>query len=159
MTKATSRALVERRWPRDVGGSKTHRLDAAGMAANFLDVGGGANQQQIEHALRRRFSCQTGTCRRCSSILFAESAPVDTLASGHAQAAKRNLNVKVPVIALQSWKETNVEGGRRILKESGLKIHCGRHDAGCCAEGGGGGEKGAAWGSAVLLDTKSTPHQ
>jgi succinyl-CoA synthetase beta subunit len=44
---------------------------------------------------------------------------VDTLAQGVVQAAK-NLNVKVPVVL--RLEGTNVEEGRRILQESGLKF-------------------------------------
>jgi len=44
---------------------------------------------------------------------------VDTLAQGVVQAAK-NLNVKVPVVL--RLEGTNVEEGRKILKDSGLKF-------------------------------------
>ena len=42
---------------------------AGGSPANFLDVGGGANQQQIEHAFEILLS--TRTCRACSSTSSA----------------------------------------------------------------------------------------
>jgi succinyl-CoA synthetase beta subunit len=90
---------------------------AGGMPANFLDVGGGANQQQIEHAFEILLSDRN--VQAVFINIFGGILRVDTLASGVVQAAK-NLNVKVPVVL--RLEGTNVEEGRRILKESGLKF-------------------------------------
>jgi len=90
---------------------------AGGMPANFLDVGGGANQQQIEHAFEILLSDKN--VQAVFINIFGGILRVDTLAQGVVQAAK-NLNVKVPVVL--RLEGTNVEEGRAILKESGLKF-------------------------------------
>ncbi|MFZ0633205.1 MAG: ADP-forming succinate--CoA ligase subunit beta [Acidobacteriaceae bacterium] len=90
---------------------------AGGMPANFLDVGGGANQQQIEHAFEILLSDRN--VQAVFINIFGGILRVDTLAQGVVQAAK-NLNVKVPVVL--RLEGTNVEEGRKILKESGLKF-------------------------------------
>jgi len=90
---------------------------AGGMPANFLDVGGGANQQQIEHAFEILLSDKN--VQAVFINIFGGILRVDTLAQGVVQAAK-NLNVKVPVVL--RLEGTNVEQGRKILQESGLKF-------------------------------------
>jgi succinyl-CoA synthetase beta subunit len=90
---------------------------AGGMPANFLDVGGGANQQQIEHAFEILLS--DPHVKAVFINIFGGILRVDTLAQGVVQAAK-NLKVSVPVVL--RLEGTNVEEGRRILKESGLKF-------------------------------------
>jgi succinyl-CoA synthetase beta subunit len=90
---------------------------AGGMPANFLDVGGGANQQQIEHAFEILLSDKN--VQAVFINIFGGILRVDTLATGVVQAAK-NLNVKVPVVL--RLEGTNVEEGRKILKDSGLKF-------------------------------------
>jgi succinyl-CoA synthetase beta subunit len=90
---------------------------AGGMPANFLDVGGGANQQQIEHAFEILLSDKN--VQAVFINIFGGILRVDTLAQGVVQAAK-NLNVKVPVVL--RLEGTNVEEGRKILKDSGLKF-------------------------------------
>jgi succinyl-CoA synthetase beta subunit len=90
---------------------------AGGSPANFLDVGGGANQQQIENAFDILLSDKN--VQAVFINIFGGILRVDTLAQGVVAAAK-NLNVKVPVIL--RLEGTNVEEGRRILKDSGLKF-------------------------------------
>jgi succinyl-CoA synthetase beta subunit len=90
---------------------------AGGMPANFLDVGGGANQQQIEHAFEILLADKN--VQAVFINIFGGILRVDTLAQGVVAAAK-NLNVRVPVVL--RLEGTNVEEGRRILKESGLKF-------------------------------------
>jgi len=90
---------------------------AGGMPANFLDVGGGANQQQIEHAFEILLADKN--VQAVFINIFGGILRVDTLAQGVVQAAK-NLNVKVPVVL--RLEGTNVEEGRKILKDSGLKF-------------------------------------
>jgi succinyl-CoA synthetase beta subunit len=90
---------------------------AGGMPANFLDVGGGANQQQIEHAFEILLSDKN--VQAVFINIFGGILRVDTLAQGVVEAAK-NLNVKVPVVL--RLEGTNVEEGRKILKDSGLKF-------------------------------------
>jgi succinyl-CoA synthetase beta subunit len=90
---------------------------AGGSPANFLDVGGGANQQQIEHAFEILLSDKH--VEAVFINIFGGILRVDTLAQGVVQAAK-NLNVTVPVVL--RLEGTNVEEGRKILKDSGLKF-------------------------------------
>ena len=90
---------------------------AGGSPANFLDVGGGANQQQIENAFRILLSDKN--VQAVFINIFGGILRVDTLAQGVVTAAK-NLNVAVPVVL--RLEGTNVEEGRKILKDSGLKF-------------------------------------
>jgi succinyl-CoA synthetase beta subunit len=88
---------------------------AGGSPANFLDVGGGANQQQIENAFSILLSDKN--VKAVFINIFGGILRVDTLAQGVVQAAK-NLNVTVPIVL--RLEGTNVEEGRAILKDSGL---------------------------------------
>jgi succinyl-CoA synthetase beta subunit len=90
---------------------------AGGSPANFLDVGGGANQQQIEHAFEILLSDKN--VQAVFINIFGGILRVDTLAQGVVEAAKKT-NVKVPVIL--RLEGTNVEQGREILKQSGLNF-------------------------------------
>jgi succinyl-CoA synthetase beta subunit len=90
---------------------------AGGSPANFLDVGGGANQQQIENAFQILLSDKN--VQAVFINIFGGILRVDTLAQGVVAAAK-NLNLKVPVVL--RLEGTNVEEGRKILKDSGLKF-------------------------------------
>ena len=64
---------------------------AGGMPANFLDVGGGANQEQIEHAFGILLS--DPNVKAIFINIFGGILRVDTLASGVVAAAKK-LNVQ-----------------------------------------------------------------
>jgi succinyl-CoA synthetase beta subunit len=90
---------------------------AGGSPANFLDVGGGANQEQIENAFRILLSDKN--VKAVFINIFGGILRVDTLARGVVEAA-RKMNVKVPVIL--RLEGTNVEEGRKILKDSGLNF-------------------------------------
>ncbi len=90
---------------------------AGGSPANFLDVGGGANQQQIEHAFEILLSDKN--VQAVFINIFGGILRVDTLAHGVVEAAKKT-NVKVPVVL--RLEGTNVEEGRKILKDSGLNF-------------------------------------
>ena len=93
---------------------------AGGSAANFLDVGGGANQEQIENAFGILLS--DPHVKAIFINIFGGILRVDVLASAVVAAAKK-LNVKLPIIL--RLEGTNVEEGRKILKESGLKFEVG----------------------------------
>jgi succinyl-CoA synthetase beta subunit len=90
---------------------------AGGSPANFLDVGGGASQQQIEHAFEILLS--DPNVQAVFINIFGGILRVDTLAHGVVEAAKKT-NVQVPVIL--RLEGTNVEQGREILKNSGLNF-------------------------------------
>jgi succinyl-CoA synthetase beta subunit len=93
---------------------------AGGSPANFLDVGGGATQEQIEHAFEILLS--DANVKAIFINIFGGILRVDRLATG-VVAAARKLNVKVPIVL--RLEGTNVEEGRKILKESGLNFQVG----------------------------------
>ncbi len=93
---------------------------AGGKAANFLDVGGGANQQQIENAFGILLS--DPNVKAIFINIFGGILRVDVLATAVVAAAK-NLNVQLPIIL--RLEGTNVEEGRQILADSGLKFQVG----------------------------------
>jgi succinyl-CoA synthetase beta subunit len=93
---------------------------AGGKAANFLDVGGGANQEQIENAFGILLS--DPNVKAIFINIFGGILRVDVLATAVVAAAKK-LNVQLPIIL--RLEGTNVEEGRKILAESGLKFSVG----------------------------------
>jgi len=93
---------------------------AGGRAANFLDVGGGANQEQIENAFAILLS--DPNVKAIFINIFGGILRVDVLAQGVVNAA-RKLAVKLPIIL--RLEGTNVEEGRKILADSGLNFQVG----------------------------------
>ena len=93
---------------------------AGGSPANFLDVGGGANQQQIEAAFAILLADRNVRCIFIN--IFGGILRVDVLATAVVAAAKK-LNVTLPLVL--RLEGTNVEEGRKILAESGLKFEVG----------------------------------
>ena len=90
---------------------------AGGEPANFLDVGGGASADQIEKAFRILTS--DPNVKTILVNIFGGILRCDRVALGLIQASK-NIDMKLPmVVRLQG---TNVDEGRRLLKESGLKF-------------------------------------
>jgi succinyl-CoA synthetase beta subunit len=90
---------------------------AGGSPANFLDVGGGANQDQIRNAFRILTSDKA--TRAVLINIFGGILRCDTLANGVVNAC-RELNVRLPIVV--RMEGTNVELGREILAESGLNF-------------------------------------
>jgi succinyl-CoA synthetase beta subunit len=93
---------------------------AGGNPANFLDVGGGATPEQIEHAFEILLS--DANVKAILINIFGGILRVDRLATGVVSAANK-LHVKVPIVL--RLEGTNVEEGRKILKESGLNFQVG----------------------------------
>jgi succinyl-CoA synthetase beta subunit len=93
---------------------------AGGKAANFLDVGGGANQEQIENAFGILLSDKN--VKAIFINIFGGILRVDVLATA-VVAAARKLNVQIPIIL--RLEGTNVEEGRQIIADSGLKVQIG----------------------------------
>jgi succinyl-CoA synthetase beta subunit len=93
---------------------------AGGSPANFLDVGGSATQEQIEHAFEILLA--DSHVKAIFINIFGGILRVDRLAAG-VVAAARNLQVKVPIVL--RLEGTNVEEGRQILAESGLNFQVG----------------------------------
>jgi len=90
---------------------------AGGMPANFLDVGGGANAEQVAHAFEILLSDKN--VRAVLINIFGGILRVDTLATGVVEAARKT-NIQLPVVL--RLEGTNVDDGRRILQESGLNF-------------------------------------
>jgi len=88
-----------------------------GMPANFLDVGGGANKEQVTAAFKILMS--DSKVKAVLINIFGGIMRCDIIAEG-VIAAVKEVGIKVPlVVRLQG---TNVELGRKILSESGLNI-------------------------------------
>jgi succinyl-CoA synthetase beta subunit len=90
---------------------------AGGMPANFLDVGGGANAEQVTHAFEILLSDQN--VKAVLINIFGGILRVDTLATGVVEAAKKT-QIQLPIVL--RLEGTNVEAGREILKQSGLNF-------------------------------------
>ena len=93
---------------------------AGGSPANFLDVGGGANQEQIENAFGILLSDKN--VKAIFINIFGGILRVDVLATA-VVAAARKLNVQIPIVL--RLEGTNVEEGRQIIADSGLKFQIG----------------------------------
>ena len=88
---------------------------AGGSPANFLDVGGGANAEQVKNAFRILLS--DAGVKAVLINIFGGILRCDTLATG-VVAAARDLKIKVPMVI--RMEGTNVDLGRKVLEESGL---------------------------------------
>ena len=87
------------------------------MPANFLDVGGGANVEQVTHAFEILLSDKN--VRAVLINIFGGILRVDTLATGVVEAAQK-MQIKLPIVL--RLEGTNVEAGREILHQSGLNF-------------------------------------
>jgi succinyl-CoA synthetase beta subunit len=90
---------------------------AGGAPANFLDVGGGANEEQVTHAFEILLSDKN--VKAVLINIFGGILRVDTLANG-VVAAARKTNIQLPIVL--RLEGTNVEQGREILRQSGLNF-------------------------------------
>jgi succinyl-CoA synthetase beta subunit len=90
---------------------------AGGMPANFLDVGGGANAEQVTHAFEILLSDKS--VKAVLINIFGGILRVDTLARGVVEAANKT-HIQLPVVL--RLEGTNVEQGREILQQSGLNF-------------------------------------
>jgi len=90
---------------------------AGGEPANFLDVGGGASAEQIEHAFRILVS--DASVKAVLINIFGGILRCDRLAEGVIKAVKA-LNVTLPIVI--RMEGTNVDVGKRMLAESGLNF-------------------------------------
>jgi succinyl-CoA synthetase beta subunit len=115
----------------NLGGNVGNMVNGAGLAmatmdiikqagaepANFLDVGGGASAEMVENGFRIILS--DSKVKGILINIFGGILRCDVLAQGVVQAAKK---VQLPVPVVVRMEGTNVEEGRRILAESGLKL-------------------------------------
>lgn len=90
---------------------------AGGSPANFLDVGGGANKEQIKNAFR--ILMDDKSVKAVLINIFGGILRCDTLAAGVVDAS-RELGMNLPLVI--RMEGTNVQEGRLILKESGLNF-------------------------------------
>jgi succinyl-CoA synthetase beta subunit len=90
---------------------------AGGSPANFLDVGGGANAEQIRNAFRILLADRE--VRAVLINIFGGILRCDILAEG-VIAAVRDLGVRVPVV--MRMKGNNEDKGKAMLRESGLNF-------------------------------------
>jgi succinyl-CoA synthetase beta subunit len=90
---------------------------AGGEPANFLDVGGGANEEQVKNAFRIILSDKN--VRAVLINIFGGIMRCDIIAKG-VVGAVREMGLSIPVVV--RLEGTNVDLGKQILRESGLKI-------------------------------------
>jgi succinyl-CoA synthetase beta subunit len=90
---------------------------SGGSPANFLDVGGGASEEQVRNAFKILLS--DPNVRAVFVNIFGGILRCDVLAGGVVKAA-RELGIRVPVVV--RLEGTNVEAGQKILRDSGLNF-------------------------------------
>jgi succinyl-CoA synthetase beta subunit len=90
---------------------------AGGMPANFLDVGGGATTEMVKNGLKILVS--DPNVKAILINIFGGILRCDTLAKGLIEATTE-IKLGVPVVI--RMEGTNVEMGRKLLNESGLKL-------------------------------------
>ena len=88
-----------------------------GEPANFLDVGGGANTEQVTQAFKMILS--DPNVKAIFVNIFGGIMKCDTIAEGIITAAKE-VGINVPLVV--RLEGTNVELGRKMLSQSGLNI-------------------------------------
>jgi len=90
---------------------------AGGSAANFLDVGGSANAEQVKNAFRILLS--DPNVKAVLINVFGGILRCDMLATG-VVAAARDLGIHLPIVV--RMEGTNVDAGIKILLESGFNF-------------------------------------
>jgi len=90
---------------------------AGGNAANFLDVGGGANVDQVTRAFQ--IILKDPKVKAVLVNIFGGIMKCDNIAAGVVEASKK-VKLRVPLIV--RLEGTRVEEGREILAKSGLKL-------------------------------------
>ncbi|MDI1482311.1 ADP-forming succinate--CoA ligase subunit beta [Polyangium sp. y55x31] len=92
-------------------------LHYGGKPANFLDVGGGASKEQVKKAFQ--MILRSDKVKGIFVNIFGGIMRCDVVAEG-VVAATKELGLSVPLVV--RLEGTNVEAGKKILDESGLKI-------------------------------------
>jgi succinyl-CoA synthetase beta subunit len=90
---------------------------SGGEPANFLDVGGGASEEQVKNAFRIILSDKN--VRAVLINIFGGIMRCDIIANG-VVAAVREMGLSLPVVV--RLEGTNVDLGKQILRDSKLKI-------------------------------------
>jgi succinyl-CoA synthetase beta subunit len=91
---------------------------SGGMPANFLDVGGGVSEEAVTNAFKILVSDKD--VKAALINIFGGIVRCDMIASGIVKAAKE-LGTKIPIVV--RLEGTNVDLGKKILRESGLAFH------------------------------------
>ncbi len=112
---------------------------AGGEPANFLDVGGGANEESVTNAFKIILSDEN--VKVVLVNIFGGIVRCDIVAQGVIAAAK-NVDLKVPVVV--RLEGTNAEEGLKLIEESGLKFETAKGlkmaaEKAVAAAGSGGG--------------------
>ena len=90
---------------------------AGGEPANFLDVGGGATKERVTEAFKLILS--SDNVKAILVNIFGGIVRCDLIAEG-IMGAVQDVGVDVPVVV--RLEGTNVEQGKKLLAESGMKI-------------------------------------
>jgi len=93
-------------------------MHSGGMPANFLDVGGGVSEEAVKNALEILVSDQD--VKAALINIFGGIVRCDLVANGIVKAAIE-IGLKVPMVV--RLEGTNVDLGKKILKESGLAFY------------------------------------
>jgi succinyl-CoA synthetase beta subunit len=93
-------------------------MHSGGMPANFLDVGGGVSEEAVKNAFKILISDKD--VKAALINIFGGIVRCDLVANGIVKAAKE-VGLKVPMVV--RLEGTNVELGKKILKESGLSFY------------------------------------
>ena len=93
-------------------------MHSGGMPANFLDVGGGVSEEATKNAFKILVSDKD--VKAALVNIFGGIVRCDLVANGIVKAAKE-FGLKVPMVV--RLEGTNVELGKKILKESGLSFY------------------------------------
>jgi succinyl-CoA synthetase beta subunit len=88
-----------------------------GNPANFLDVGGGATEDQVTEAFKLLIS--DANVKAILVNIFGGIMKCDVIAQGIINAVK---TIKLPVPLVVRLEGTNVEAGKQLIKESGLSV-------------------------------------
>ena len=109
---------------------------AGGMPANFLDVGGGANAEQVTHAFEILLSDKN--VKAVLINIFGGILRVDTLATGVVEAAQQDEHSASDRAAAGRHQ---CRAGPRNSEAVGIEFHCGGNHERCgresCRSGGG----------------------
>ena len=91
---------------------------AGGNPANFLDVGGTANAERVEHAFR--IILKDKKVKALLINIFGGIVRCDRVAQGVVDAYKNIGNIEIPLIV--RLQGTNAIEAKKLIDESGLKV-------------------------------------
>lgn len=92
---------------------------SGGDPANFLDVGGSANAKRVEEGFR--IILKDPAVKAILVNIFGGIVRCDRVAQGIVDAYKNIGDIKVPIIV--RLQGTNAVEGKKLIDESGLKVH------------------------------------